>query len=301
MSGQSRSPLRLVAYLACALIAGSLFAPALAGWLGPVGIGVLLVAVYLQMFKRPVGRPARDPMRRLSGYAVRSSFTAIPEAALLASALWAVGAASPNSTDSAAAGLIGVLLGLGWARLGGISKSAHQVTKGIVGGVGLVASISGLIRGDACAEGLAPAAIVVVGLVTAASLSMAVLVGVLKSATLRQPNAAAYALAMVGLIELVEFAVAPVGESLLEELPAWSALPLVGAALFLAGLAAINPKAVEAMLGVGIAVGATYLLALSGRLELQAFGVDCRSVVPQLVFILAFTGMALLVGTRSHR
>lgn len=54
-----RSFLRLLASLAIGIVAVSLFAPSLTGWLGTVRVLVLLLVVFAQLFKRPAGRPSR--------------------------------------------------------------------------------------------------------------------------------------------------------------------------------------------------------------------------------------------------
>jgi hypothetical protein len=142
--------LRLVAYLAGAVIVVSLFAPSALGVLGPISVFVMLVAVYMVMFKRPVGRPPNDAARRLSGYKVRPGYTLLPEAVLLALAVWAMASAVGAAPDVATAAILGVVAGLAFAALTRISLSAARIAKGTVGAVALLASYIELARGDEC-------------------------------------------------------------------------------------------------------------------------------------------------------
>jgi len=292
------TPLRLIAYLAGATIVVSLFAPSALGVLGPVGLFVLLVAVYMTMFKRPVGRPSKDTARRLSGYTVRSGYTLLPESALLALALWAIASAMAEPTGASGAAVFGVVAGAVWAGLTRVSLPAARVAKGVLGAIGLLASFSALAQGDDCSDALPNGAIALIGVVLVASFGTAAVVGFWKRATLRKADLPSFVMAALGLVELIEFAVAPAGQEIITDLPGGLAPALlVGGLLLAAALTAINPRATEAMLGVGVAVGVTYLLLLQlpqGDLEV---GPGCVDVLPQLVLVVTFTLVAVLAGS----
>lgn len=294
-------PWRVVAWFAAGVIGVSLFAPSLAGFLGPAGVGVGLVAVYSMMFRRPPGRPSSDGVRRLSGYLARPSITAVPEAVLLAAAAWDIWSASPSFRPSrGSVVLVGGALGMGWSFINRAAPGAAQVVKASVGGAGLVVAIATLVRGDACSVALTPGLVVLLLLLLALSVGLAALVGFWKLATLRRASAGSYILALFGLIELASFAAAPVGTSLLGDLEPWSAGVLVVGVALVAGLGAINPRAVEALVGTGVAAGGLYLALFGARLEVTTGPVSCHSFIRQVFFVGAFATIAFFVAGRSR-
>jgi hypothetical protein len=105
-------------------------------------------------------------------------------------------------------------------------------------------------------------------------------------------------LAAFALLELVEFAIAPAGQEIITDLPGGVVpLLLIGGVLLAAGLTAINPRATEAMLGVGVALGVTYLLLLQVQQSDIPVGPGCVDVLPQLVMAAVFTLAAVVLGS----
>jgi hypothetical protein len=297
-SNRPQSPLRLVAYLAGAVIVVSLFAPSALGVLGPIGVFVMLVAVYMVMFKRPVGRPPNDAARRLSGYKVRPGYTLLPEAVLLALAVWAIAFAAVAEIDAATAAILGLVGGFAFAFLTRISLPAARITKGAVGAIGLLASFSELALGDACSEALPGGVIALIGVLIVAAFGTALAIGFWKRTTLRKADLPSFVLAAFALLELIEFAIAPAGQEIITDLPGGVVpLLLVGGVLLAAALTAINPRATEAMLGVGVALGITYLLLLQLQQSDVPMGPGCVDVLPQLVMAAAFTVAAVVAGS----
>jgi len=297
-SSRQPSPLRLVAYLAGAVIVVSLFAPSALGVLGPIGLFVMLVAVYMLMFKRPVGRPPTDTARRLSGYQVRASYTLLPEAVLLALAVWALTSATGARMDAASAAIFGLIGGLVFAVATRVSLPVARIAKGAVGAAALIASFSELARGDKCSEALPAGVLALIGLLILASFGTALAVGLWKRATLRKADLPSFVLAAFAILELIEFAIAPTGQQIITDLPSGVVpLLLVVGILLAAGLTAINPRATEAMLGVGVAFGVTYLLLLQVRQSDLRVGPGCVDVLPQMVMMMAFTLAVVVVGS----
>jgi hypothetical protein len=297
-SNRQQSPLRLVAYLAGAVIVVSLFAPSALGVLAPIGVFVMLVAVYMVMFKRPAGRPPKDAARRLSGYKVRPGYTLLPEAVLLALAVWAIASATGAEMDAATAAILGLVGGLTFAVLTRISLPAARIAKGAVGAIGLLASFSELARGDECSEALPGGVIALIGVLIVAAFGTALVVGFWKRATLRKADLPSFVLAAFALLELIEFAIAPAGQEIITDLPGGVVpLLLVGGVLLAAALTAINPRATEAMLGVGVALGVTYLLLLQLQQSDIPVGPGCVDVLPHLMMAAAFTVAAVVAGS----
>lgn len=297
-SNRGLSPLRLVAYLAGTVIVVSLFAPSALGVLGPIGVFVMLVAVYMLMWKRPRGRPPKDVARRLSGYKVRASYTVLPEAVLLALAVWAIASALGREMDAAKAGIFGLVGGLVFAAMTRVSLPAARTAKGAVGAAALVASFSQLAGGSKCSEALPRALVALIGLLIVAAFGTALVVGLWKRATLRKPDLPSSLLAALALLELIEFAIAPAGQKIITDLPGGVVpLLLLGGVLLAAALTAVNPRASEAMLGVGVAVGVAYLLLLQIQQSDVPVGPGCLDVLPQLVMTATFTVAAVVAGS----
>lgn len=296
-SNRQLSPLRLVAYFAGAVIVVSLFAPSAVGVLGPIGLFVMLVAVYLQMFKRTRGRPPKDAARRVSGYVVRDGYRRLPEATLLALAIWSIAAAPSSFLGAVDAAWLGAIAGLVWAVITRATPTlAQDVLKAIVGAAGFCLSVWGLLKTDECSDAL-PASTVRLGLFFLLALvAVALAVRVWKFATLRKAKPGAFFLAVVGLLDLLEFAIAPAGEVIINDLPGPVFALLIALALFAAALCAINPAGAEAMLGLGIAAGVVYLLLLKLSQSDVLVGSDCVDVMPQLVMVTVFALAVVLVG-----
>jgi hypothetical protein len=254
--------------------------------------------VYFLMFKRPVGRPPKDTARRLSGYKVRAGYTLLPEPSLLALALWAIAEVPTDPTTPSNAAVFGAFAGLAWAGATRMSLSLVRALKGAIGALGLAASFSALARGDECSEALAGGVAALIGLIMAAAFSTAILVGFWKHATLRKADLPSFVLAALGLIELVEFAVAPAGQEIVTDLSGGIVPTLLLAGILLAAaLSAINPRVTEAMLGVGVALGVAYLLLLHVQQYPLALGPGCVDVLPQLVMVATFTVVAVVAGS----
>jgi hypothetical protein len=277
----------------------SVFAPSAIQWLGLVGLFVGLIGVYAIMFKRPVGRPSGDAARRISGYVVRPSVTVLPEAVLLGFAVWELWSAVPGSVPtSASLAFSGAILGAAWgftSRVGAM----REIGKVLVGGCALAVSFLALVRGDQCADARSAATMYAITLLFLGSVAAAILIAFWKWATLRRANFGAYLLALFGLIELVQFAIAPAGEDILGGAPFWADVILVVGFLVVALVGAFNPAGAEAMIGTGIAAGSLYLALAGTQLQLDA-GVGCRTYGLQLVLVIAFTVAAFMCGGRRR-
>lgn len=236
-----------------------------------------------------MARATAPAFRRLSGYRVRPSVAGFPEAVLLGAAVWELTAgATGRATTSGEGVVLGLALGAAWAVVRRTSVNVGEIVKSLVGIAALTSSLAVLTFGSECSPGLSPVQLALVSAVLAGSLLTAVLLGFWKVATLRRPSAGSYLMALVALVELGRFAIAPAGESLLDNLSGAAAGALVLGVVLVALLSAINPRGAEAMVGAGVAIGGVYLPAVGTQLETTQ-GPSCHSFTQQLILVAAFT------------
>ena len=295
MASSSGGPGRILLCLGVLVILVSVFVPSATQWLGPVGLMAGLIGVYAFMFKRPVGRPSRDAARRISGYIVRPSVMVVPEAVLLGFAFWELWSASPGSVPTPGSlAISGAFLGVAWGFASRV-MAVREIGKVLVGGCALVVSFQNLVRGDQCFEPLSAVTKSVLTLLLLGSVAVAALFGFWKWATLRRANVGAYLLALLGLIELVQFAFTPAGEDIFDDAPIWAYVILVAGFIAVAAVSAFNPAGAQALIGTGIAAGSLYLVVVGTQLQLD-IGVGCRAYGHQFALVGSFTVAAFLSG-----
>jgi len=266
--------------------------------LGPISLLFGLLGIAALLVKRPVGRPASDPARRISTYSVVDGATIVPEAVLVAIAVWqlttSVQSAAAIGQDAIVVGLVGGLL---W---GAVLRWGAIIFKDVIGcivGLGaLLVVVPTLTWGDSCTEGgstvLLTAALIALG----ATVALGAMIVLLKKATLQKAHLSSYVLAIFGLVELMQFLIAPTGE-ILDDLPWWAALVLLIGLEAIALLGGVNPVLAQTLVGSMVAMAAVYLMVIDTRLSQGSAG--CMSLASGLWFLLPFVGAALVLGRRQ--
>ena len=166
----------------------------------------------------------------------------------------------------------------------------------VVGVVALVFGLGVFWKGDECTDRLGKPAIVAMVVVLSATSALAVVIWVVKKATLRRSNIGAYLLALVGLVELVKFAAVPSGTPVLGGAPGWTLIVVAIGFTAVAFLGAINPLLAESFVGGGVAIAGGYLLLYDVRIG----GIvdDCRRFGRAGFVVLPVVVISLLLGRK---
>lgn len=281
------------------LVAGSIIVASLVvpghpaiGLIGLFG-GFFVIASLL--FKRPLGRPPKSASRRISGYATVDSVSAPFQNVLVAVALWQAAELLPQrvvtGSEMAVAGLVS---GLCWgllARLG--ANAVAEVVGAVLSAAALAAFVGSAWSGNECLGVEARVGLYAVVATVVGTAAVAALVAMTQWATLRRASLGSYALAIVGLVELAQFAVAPTGE-VLDAVP-WWAWPIgVTGFCAVAFLTAVNPRAATSLVGAMVALAALYLVAYD--LGLSGSGGTCTSLSDAAWVIVPFVVTATLAA-----
>ena len=294
------NPLGVMGLLGVAVIVASVAFPDAIPWVGALGLLLLLVSILGWMIVGSRGDSSDERPRGVSRYELRPKVTALPAAALLALASWEILLVVPTGDPSVpAVAVVAVIAGVVWGFLRRIDATAG-VTKFVVGAVAVGLSMFGLLTGSECYEPLPAWAAIGLVVVVLGLLTVAAMTWVLKKAVLKPTGGGAYVLGLVGLLVVVQFAVAPIGRELLTGTHGLLILTGVVALVLITVAGIWNPELMEALVGTGVVVGALYL-AFAG----VSLGVDpdllCRSFAQQLLFVGAFTLAAVIVGGSLHR
>ena len=174
---------------------------------------------------------------------------------LVAVALWQAAELLPQrvvtGSEMAVAGLVS---GLCWgllARLG--ANAVAEVVGAVLSAAALAAFVGSAWSGNECLGVEARVGLYAVVATVVGTAAVAALVAMTQWATLRRASLGSYALAIVGLVELAQFAVAPTGE-VLDAVP-WWAWPIgVTGFCAVAFLTAVNPRAATSLVGAMVAL-----------------------------------------------
>jgi hypothetical protein len=260
-----------------AVIVLSLAGPA-AGLAGPIGVGLCVVAIASLLVGRSRGRPPRRTTRRLSGYVVRPDVVAVPEAVLFGFAVAElVTAELSEASETMTLCTIGAAVGIAWVLIGRwLGDHVRGGVKVVVGLLALAKGVSVLMSGDGCLPPVPTRTLLWMGIVLTASVGLALFVGVTQRAVILPSRVGAYAMATIGLLELVKLAAVPAGVDVVGGFTVWTTMVVMVGFAAAAFLAAINPRLAEAVIGVSLAAASAYLVLFDVRLG-GATGGACDS------------------------
>ncbi len=292
---QRRGPFKLLALVAGVAIVGSLLLP---GSLFPaLLVLIFLVAIYTIILGGARRSDEGGEVGRFSSLRLAPAWSKVPEGALIGLALWELG------LNPLAAGFAGFAFGLLTSLFDskakqGIGRKAKltlaEAIKLCVGTFAIISAVTGLANDNACREGLTPTYFGILVVAIGFALLLAVVSWAARFATLREVHWGTWMLAMLGLLELVAWGIAPVGQDVLSDAPVWS---LVAACVCLAAIAIIgawNPELVATLVGLGVLFGAVWFAGAS-----EFWGVEsselCRDREEQLGVLLA-TAVGVVLG-----
>lgn len=242
---------RWFGWVTAAIIAVSIAVPTGVPWLGAIAVGVLLYGILQSLLQNPRGRPPLHAIGRFSRRRPLTLPTNFAEILLAAVALWEVlwwlAPSLPLHQAMLAAVVVGVILALAK----GAIRDTFYATLAVPA---VIVVARRLIRGDECVESVGfvtpHAAILLAGIAA----GVAILVWLGYRAVLARVGLGTSLLGLVGLVELVEFTVAPTGVPILEDAPDGILIAAAGFMLIIVIGLVINPDGVSALVAVAMAM-----------------------------------------------